>query len=310
VALPGAGGRYALAPLLVAVLLVLPAGTVKAAENGGTILAERDTEYQYARVVEYPDGHRTLELNEGQAVHSLYRPGTVLTGNYWDGFLVAPFAARAAPPRRVAILGFAGGTTATAYARYFPDTRIDGVEIDGELLDLAREYFGLRDRPELELHSEDARPFLRRSEHRYDAIFADAYRQPYIPFYLATREFFELASEHLAPGGVLVLNVGHPEGSERLEGVLSETLAAVFPHVVRDPVADTNTLVTASHAELSADRLLAAAPRLPADLQPIARASAERTAPRLRAEDVWTDDHAPVEWLIDKSLLDYAGDAG
>ena len=50
--------------------------------------------------------------------------------------------------------------------------------------------------------AEDARPFLRRTDERYDAIFVDAYRQPYIPFYLTTREFFELARDRLSPGGV------------------------------------------------------------------------------------------------------------
>ena len=33
----------------------------------------RETLYQYARVVEYPDGRRQLELNEGQAIHSVWR---------------------------------------------------------------------------------------------------------------------------------------------------------------------------------------------------------------------------------------------
>ena len=61
----------------------------------------------------------------------------MLTGDYWDGFLVLPFAAgRGAPPRRIAILGNAGGTTARAYAHYFPATRIDAVDIDGKLFDI------------------------------------------------------------------------------------------------------------------------------------------------------------------------------
>ena len=51
---------------------------------------ERETEYQYARVVQDPDGERRLELNEGQAMHSVYRPGRWLTGNYWDEPLVLP----------------------------------------------------------------------------------------------------------------------------------------------------------------------------------------------------------------------------
>ena len=35
------------------------------------MIHETETAYQYARVVEYDDGTRTLELNEGQAQHSI-----------------------------------------------------------------------------------------------------------------------------------------------------------------------------------------------------------------------------------------------
>src|SRR3712207_6853099 len=52
---------------------------------------EADTEHQYARVIEYPDGERHLEINEGQAAHSIYRPDSVLTDNVWDGYLIATF---------------------------------------------------------------------------------------------------------------------------------------------------------------------------------------------------------------------------
>ena len=94
----------------------------------------------------------------------------------------------------------------------------------------------------LSVHNEDARPWLRRSEGGFDVIMVDAYRQPYIPFYLATREFFELARDRLAPGGVVVVNAGHPEGNDDLEKVLSATMAEVFPTVLRDPIEPTNTL--------------------------------------------------------------------
>ena len=213
------------------------------------MLYEAETEYQYARVVEMPDGERRLELNEGLAMHSVYRPDTVLTGNVWDGYLIEPLSVLAEPPERIAILGNGAGTTARAYAEYFPDTRIDGVEIDGELHDIGKRYFGLRERPELALYTEDARPFLRRVDRRYDVIMVDAYRQPYIPFYLTTTEFFELARDRLTPGGVLIVNVGHPEGSEELEKVLSATLGSVFPNVARDPIEDVNTLLVASERE-------------------------------------------------------------
>jgi spermidine synthase len=296
--------RYALAPAAIAVLLALPVGTLKASDDG-RVIHEAETEYQYARVVERPDGSRVLELNEGHAEHSLYRPNTVLTGDYWDGYLVLPFTALESAPRRMAILGNAGGTTSRAYERFFPRTRIDGVEIDAEVSEIGRRYFDMNN-PMLRVHDEDARPFLRRSRGGYDVIAMDTYRQPYIPFYMTTRELFELARDRLAPGGVVIVNVGHPEGEDELEKVLAATMADAFAHVARDPVEQTNTLLIASEAPLSAERLQRAAPRLPAELRPLALRSAARLEPPLPGGEVYTDDRAPVEWLIDKSILDYA----
>ncbi|HEX2232760.1 MAG TPA: fused MFS/spermidine synthase [Thermoleophilaceae bacterium] len=297
--------RYALAPAVIAALIALPVGTLKASTDDGRVIHEAETEYQYARVIETPSGQRLLELNEGQAQHSVYVPDSVLTGDVWDGHLVLPFAGLGRQPERVAILGNAAGTTSRAYEQFFPSTRVDGVEIDGELSEIGRRYFDMNN-PRLHLYHEDARPFLRRIDARYHVISVDAYRQPYIPFYLATREFFELCRERLAPGGVLVVNAGHPEGQDDLEKVLTATMAEEFPHVLRDPIEPTNTLIVASEAPLSAGRLRAALPGLPAGLRQTARAAAARLEPPLRGGTVYTDDKAPVEWLIDKSIVDYA----
>jgi spermidine synthase len=297
--------RYAVAPAVIAVLIALPVGTLKARTDDGRVIHEAETGYQYARVIETPDGRRLLELNEGQAQHSVYVPDSVLTGDVWDGHLVLPFAGRVEAPSRVAILGNAAGTTSRAYEEFFPSTHVDGVEIDGELSEIGRRYFDMNN-PRLHLYHEDARPFLRRIDARYDVISVDAYRQPYIPFYLATREFFELCRDRLAPGGVLVVNAGHPEDQDDLEKVLTATMAEVFPSVLRDPIEPTNTLIVASEAPLSAERLRAAVPSLPAGLRRTASDAAAGLGPPLRGGSVYTDDKAPVEWLIDKSIVDYA----
>jgi spermidine synthase len=297
--------RYALAPAAIAALIALPVGTLKAEAEEGRVIYETETEYQYARVVEEDDGTRLLELNEGQAQHSVYHPDNVLTGDVWDGHLVLGFAAFDEPPERVAILGNAAGTTSRAYEEFFPDTRVDGVEIDAELSEIGREYFDMNN-PRLELYHEDARPFLRRIDAEYDVISVDAYRQPYIPFYLTTVEFFESVRDRLRPGGVLIVNAGHPEGQDDLEKVLSATIGEVFPNLLRDPIEPTNTLIVASEAPLSSARLRDSVDRLPIGLQPTASAAADRLAPPLEGGDVYTDDKAPVEWLIDKSIVDYA----
>jgi len=242
-------------------------------------------------------------------VHSLRRPNSYLTDNGWDAYMIVPFAAQDRPPARIAILGNAAGTTARAYGHYFPQTRIDGVEIDGELTEMGRRYFDM-DSPGLRTFTADARPFLRQTKERYDAIFVDAYRQPYIPFYLATREFFELARDRLRPGGVVVVNAGHPEGTDDLEKVLGATMASVFPTVLRDPSQAVNTLLLGTAGSASAQRLRANAATLPPDLRTLALEAAGRVEPYLRGGRVYTDDVAPVEWLIDSSIVEFAAGDG
>ena len=205
-----------------------PAGGHDQGQRRRAVLEEVDTEYQYARVVEEPDGERRLELNEGQAVHSLYRPGSYLTGDYWD-----ELAGAAVRGGRGAAA--AGGDTRQrrrhdgARARaLLPAHGVDAVEIDPELTGSAAAGSTCAN-PRLSVHHEDARPYLRRTDARYDVIVVDAYRQPYIPFYLVTREFFELVRDRLNPGGVVLVNIGHPEGEDDLEKVLTATMGAVFP---------------------------------------------------------------------------------
>ncbi len=300
--------RFAVAPVAIGALILLPVGTVKAGK-GERVIWERETPYQYARVVQAVDGERRLELNEGRAVHSVYRPGRWLTGDYWDEFLVLPFATRPRPPRSVAILGSAAGTTVRAQGHYFPRTSIDAVEIDRSLIDVGRRLFDMR-APRLRTHAQDARPWLHKTDRRFDAIYVDAYRQPYIPFYLATREFFSLVRDRLTPGGVVLVNVGHPEGSGRLERVLATTMGDVFTTVLTDPAEPTNSVLIATDAPVGPGRLRAAERTMPVQLRPVAELAARRLRPARRGGMVYTDDRAPVEWLIDTSIVKYAADGG
>jgi spermidine synthase len=307
VAAVGLGWRAVALPAAIAGVIAIPVGTVKATDEGEVIF-ETESEHQYIRVIDQHDGDRALELNEGQATHSLLPAEGYLTDDVWDGYLVLPLAALSEPPERIAILGNAAGTTARAYGHYFPDTIVDGVEIDPELEEVGNRFFDMGSNPNLTVYNEDARPWLRSSDGGYDVIMVDAYRQPYIPFYLATTEFFELARDRLAPGGVVIVNAGHPEDSDDLEQVLGRTLAEVFPTVLRDPIEPTNTLLVASEAPVSAQRLEEAARDLPIELRSLALVEAARLGPRLEGGAVYHDDRAPVEWLIDRSILGYAAD--
>lgn len=310
VVVPAFGGVLRLVAIVVsvaiAVLIVLPPGSTKTVSTTGTVIEEQETEYQYARVIESDDGTRVLELNEGQAIHSIYRPDDFLFGGYWDSMLVAGFAGTT-EPKQIVNLGSAGGTVARGLTHYFPDVEVDAVELDDEVTDLGREYFGLTN-DRITTHAADARPWLQQTDKTFDNIMLDAYRQPYIPWYLTTREFFEVTESKLNDGGTVTVNVGHPPGNDDLEKVLTATMREVFgaDNVWRDPVDDTNTVLLATLDDVDPREQLLAAD-VPADVRPVADAAAARIEPGLDGGRVYTDDEAPVEWLIDASFAQLAG---
>lgn len=300
------GARYLLVTALLAGLLVVQPGAIKG-EKG--LIHEETSAYQYIAVVQRPDGRRVLHLNEGVAIHSVWRPHTVLTGGEWDAYLALP-PLLGRPLRRVAILGNAGGTSARALGVYYPDATIDGVELDPAVTRVGREYFGLDDNPRLTVHNVDARPFLRSTDTTYDLIVVDAYRQPYVPFYLATREFFRLVRDHLAPGGIVALNVAAVPDDKRLVDAVGGTLAAEFPQVLAWPALRFNTFVLGLTRPLSRTELRARLASGPPDLAPLRNLLARDARPMAVAEHPWTDDRAPVEWLTDRMIVEYAAEGG
>ena len=289
--------RWLVAAAAVLALAALPPGAIKPQRG---VIFERESRYQYIQVLERGDSRR-LYLNEGIAVHSVWRRDAVLTGGVWDAFVALPALLRH-EPRRAAILGNAGGTVARAFGRFHPQVAIDGVEIDGEVSRVGRRYFGLADNPRLDVHTADARPFLRHTTRRYDLIYVDAYRPPYVPFYLATREFFELVRARLAPGGLVALNVATTPDDHRLAEEVAGTLATEFERVLTWQPLRFNQLViglTARERGLPSSRRLSEVDVLVRDLFANSR-------PARRSSDPWTDDHAPVEWVTDRMILEFA----
>jgi spermidine synthase len=294
--------RWWIVPLAVGVLIALPPGGIKTEAAGGKkVIYETETPYQYIRVLKDKEGTISLEIDDAMAVHSVYSPGSWLSEDYWDEFLVLPITVSGRPPASIAILGNAAGTTAREYGHFFPNTRVWGVDIDPKMHEIGRRFFDEHG-PHLKLVTADARPFLR-THGRFDAIFLDAYREPEIPWYLTTREFFELVHRHLAPGGMMVANVAHSVETVAVEQTLTRTIRAAFPFVIRDPLSETNSVLVASNTPASADRLRSYIPQLPEELREVAAKTAKRLSPTLKGGSVYTDDRDSIEWLIDRDII-------
>ncbi|OGL78184.1 hypothetical protein A3F28_03425 [Candidatus Uhrbacteria bacterium RIFCSPHIGHO2_12_FULL_57_11] len=262
---------------------------------------ERETPYQYAMVIRRGD-EEFLRTNEGIADQSIYRHDTALTGSYWDQMM--SLAAISEEPR-VLILGLAGGTISRGMAEFFGDRgiRIDGVEIDPTIVEIARDRFEL-DRSELVVHVEDGRVFLEKTSDRYDLIVIDVYaNQVYIPFHMTTVEFWRSVREHLNPDGLVAMNVNAPGPDSKLLRRVASTVAAVFPNAYQARVIDDgwNFLVMGSDQAVDWDKLVRNAPSaLAGDARRIGEA-AEKIVP---SAPPLTDDRAPVELLTDRMIFE------
>ena len=175
---------------------------------------------------------------------------------------------------------------------------------------VGKRYFGLDDNPRLTVHDADARPFLRSTDERYDLIVVDAYHQPYVPFYLATREFFRLVRDRLAPGGIVALNVATVPDDRRLVTAIGTTLRAELPQVVEWPVLRFNTLVLGLSKPLAPAELRRRLRSGPDDLAPLRDLLAQQARPLTPSGRAWTDDRAPVEWVTDRMIVSFAAHGG
>ena len=297
-ALPLLGVSSLVAAGVLAATVALPPGQIK---PGAAVIYETESPYEYVSVVAYPDGERALQINEGVADQSVWHPHSVLTGGYWDLFLLLPKLLDR-PARSMLVIGDGGGTIPRAYGRFYPGVRIDGVELDPAVTAAARRFLGLADNPRLHTITADGRLYLEKTSKRYDLIAVDAYRQPYVPYQLTTREFFQIVRSHLGRDGIVALNVAATPYDRQLTRALGSTLASVFPQVWRISALRFNDLVIAVQKPLTRKQLIHRLRGAAPSLQPILPRVLQGLAPLVAAGAPWTDDRAPVEWVTDRML--------
>lgn len=300
----------------VAWLVGAPTGPIKGVDPAGRgeVIYEYASAYNFIQVVQW-DEERWLRLNEGEGIHSVWRPGAGLSEGIWDYFLLAPYfrprAAREVGPRQVLIIGLAGGTIAHLYTRAFGDIPMVGVELDPQVIAVAEKYFALGDVPSLTTVAMDGRMYLYGTDEVFDVVIVDAYRPPYIPFQLTTVEFFSLVSEHLTPDGVVAVNVARTAADRRLVEAISATLYQVFPSVfvVDEPLGGAawgNSMVVASRQRVTlADFWDNVSRSRSPYVQEMARRARGHVSVAPQDGIVLWDDRAPVEQIVHAIIAAY-----
>jgi len=161
----------------------------------------------------------------------------------------------------VLFVGLGGGSGPKAFLRDYVqqmgrDLRIEAVEIDPEVVRIAHAYFAVPQVPQLRIAVADGRLYLRRATNKYGAIIMDAYGSSpygaYLPYHLATREFFQIAKDRLVDGGCLVYNcIGELGGKNdyvirTMKATLTEAFKQVYVFRAKTSV---NTVFVAIHFE-------------------------------------------------------------
>lgn len=309
-------GRRAIFPYLIMVITLVVIqiifGNSSIKKTIGQVF-ETESAYNYIQVLE-KDGYTLLRLNEGQGIHSIYKPGELNYGGPWQQFLAGPFFYKGVQPqdiRRMAIIGLAAGTTARQAAAIFPNVLIDGFEIDPEIVKIGQQYFGL-ELKDLNIFIEDGRWGLSKTTSTYDLIGVDAYRPPYIPWHMTTVEFFQTLFDHLSSQGALVINVGRAPNDRRLIDGLATTISAVFPSVyVMDLPGTFNSMIYATREPTNKENLNSNMIRLSTvkDIDPLLPETLYKTWINLQPNPdktiVFTDDLSPIEWITNNMVLNY-----
>jgi len=207
---------------------ILVAGGLHRAEARDLIASK---ESMYNNIYVYKDGDEismTFGFNRTIYTESIYntlddRDLPVVYTRYMTASLMYPKKLES-----ILEIGFGGGRTSWYLHRFLPNVPVTSVELDQAVVDLAHQYFGIRDEPNYRTINSDGRIFLTNTKDKYDIILIDAYRGPFVPFHLLTKEFYQIVKDHLADGGVVAQNV---EPSTMLFDSAVKTMNAVFPEI-------------------------------------------------------------------------------
>jgi len=134
----------------------------------------------------------------------------------------------------VLVLGGGGYSYPKYFLKKFPTGKIDVVEIDPKITEIAKKYFFLEDKnPRLNIYHQDARVYINKNKKKYDAIIVDVFNYEVPPYYIATKEAVKKIFSSLSEKGVVIVNiVSAIEGANsRLIRSYYKTYSLIFPQI-------------------------------------------------------------------------------
>lgn len=195
------------------------------------VILERKSRFNSIVVTEDESGLRVLRFERGGARQTAVKLGDPEHLELPYARLVPIGLALADNPRTALVVGLGGGTLPSLFRRKFPELTIDAVEIDPEVVSVAKSHFGYQDDRKMRCYVDDGRRFIAQHKGRYDVIVLDAFGTDSVPHALTTREFLQSVEDALTGSGVVVGNVWGP-GANPLFDSMIRTYQEIFPSVI------------------------------------------------------------------------------
>ncbi len=307
ISLPSPSRDSVVAMAGIALLLVAAVASGSAGISAeGRVVYQTQTPYQELRVVDLGDT-RTLYL-DGQRHSAMDREDPDRHVFEYTRYFHLPYLMADDPDDidRVLFIGGGGFTGPKHFAREY-DATVDVVEIDPEVIDAGKQYFGVEESDQLTIHNADGRQYLRETDHTYDLIVLDAYKKDKVPFQLTTEEFMRLADGRLSEDGILLANLISAPGGPASQFYRAEyrTMNQVFPQVYGFPtsqagaVQNIEVIATKNETRLTQSELRERNERREIGIDLGEEAGTYRPPPKTDDVPVLRDDHAPVDSLLD-----------
>ncbi|HEX2167392.1 MAG TPA: fused MFS/spermidine synthase, partial [Longimicrobiales bacterium] len=196
-----------LAPILVVAALIAAIGWWITTHRTRVVF-ESDSDFARVQVLERNDGLRMLVTGEGRARQSAIYPGRPMHLELAYSRVGMIGLALVPPDARILFVGLGGGAMPMYARQVMPQARIDVVEIDPVIVEVAQEWFGFTPDSAMIVHTGDGRAFIEQAPPAtYDLIVLDAFSDDEVPYSLTTREFLRAVERALTEEGVVVSNL-------------------------------------------------------------------------------------------------------
>lgn len=211
------------------------------------------------------DGIRTLKFEHNQQ-SSMRLDDPYDTHIEYVGYLHTTLAVKPDATSAL-VIGLGGGSVVKQFWRDYPALRIDAVELDPQVVEIAHAFFELPEDDRIRVIVTDGREFMElAATGTYDIIVVDAFDDDRVPRPLLTEEFMRACRAHLAENGVIAWNVigavygPHSKPFRSMHRTARNVWRNVwtFPlGIAEDAVDNTrNIVMLASDVPLSCDELL------------------------------------------------------